>query len=38
MDLKHIIAEELNKLITESVSMEHENFKLPKVVLISTGI
>lgn len=27
MDLKHIIVEELNKLITESVSMEHENFK-----------
>ena len=27
MNLKHIIAEELNKLITESISMEHENFK-----------
>lgn len=27
MDLKHIIAEELNKVITESISMEHENFK-----------
>lgn len=27
MNLKHIIVEELNKLITESISMEHENFK-----------
>jgi len=27
MNLKQIIVEELNRLITESISMEHENFK-----------
>ena len=35
MDLKHIIVEELNKLITESVAVKHENFKFRQNIMNS---